>query len=51
MASFHLILPSNTSMKTYPDNKVNHYVTALSKQSELDGDWKATLSEIIFPHS
>ena len=48
MTSFHMILPSNTSMKTFPDNKVNHYVTALSNRIELDGDWLVALSEILF---
>ena len=35
-------------MNTFPDNKVNHYVTALSNRIELDGDWEVTLSEILF---
>ena len=51
MTSFHLILPSNSSMKTFPDNKVNHYVNALSKRIELDGDLEVALFEIMFAHS
>ena len=35
-------------MNTFPDNKVNHYVTALSNRIELDGDWEVALSEILF---
>ena len=35
-------------MKTYPDNTLNHYVTALSNRIELDGDWEVPLSEILF---
>ena len=35
-------------MKTYPDNTVNHNVTALSNRIELDGDWKVALSEVLF---
>ena len=35
-------------MKTYPDNTVNHYVTALSNRIELDDDWEVALSEILF---
>ena len=46
--SFHMILPLNSSMKTYPDNTLNHYVTALSNRIELDGDWEVVLSEILF---
>ena len=48
IASFHAILPSNSSMKTYPDNILNHYVTALSNRIELDGDWEVVLSEMLF---
>ena len=43
-----MILPSNSSMKTYPDNTLNHHVTALSNRIELDGDWEVALSEILF---
>ena len=35
-------------MKTYPDNTLNHYVTALSNRIELDGDCEVALSEILF---
>ena len=35
-------------MKTYPDNTINHYVTALSNRIELDGDREVALSEILF---
>ena len=48
MTSFHMILPSNSSMKTYPENTLNHNVTALSNRTELDGDWEVALSEISF---
>ena len=48
MTSFHMILSSNSSMNTFPDNKVNHYVTALSNRIELDGDWEVALLEILF---
>ena len=48
MTSFHTILPSISSMKTYSDNTLNHYVTALSNRIELDGDLEGALSEILF---
>ena len=48
MTSFRMIIPSNSSMNTIPDNKVNYYVTALSNRIELDGDWEVALSEILF---
>ena len=48
MTSFHMILQSNSSLNTFPDNKGNRYVTALSNRIELDGDWEVVLSEILF---
>ena len=35
-------------MNTYPDNTLNHYVTALSNRIKLDGDWEVGLSKILF---
>ena len=48
MTSFNTMLPSNSSMKTFPDNTLNHCVTALSNRIELDDDWEVALSEILF---
>ena len=48
MTSFHVILPSNSSMNTFSDNKVNYYVIALSNRIELDETWELALSEILF---
>ena len=48
--SFHVIIPTNSSMKTYPYNTLNHYVTALSNWIELDGDLEVALSEILSTH-
>ena len=35
-------------MMTCPDSTLNHYVTALSNQIELDSDCEVALSEILF---
>ena len=43
-----MILPPNSSMNTFPDTKVNHYVTAISNLIELDRDWEIALSKILF---
>jgi hypothetical protein len=51
MSHFHLTLPSNASMKYYPDNTVAKYTTKLSNRIELDGDWEVGLAEIIYPYS
>ena len=48
MTSFHMILPSNSSINIVSDNKVNHYDTALSNRIELDEDWEVALSAILF---
>ena len=36
--NFYLILPSNSSMGSFPNNKISHYTTALKQPLELDGD-------------
>ena len=46
-----MILPSNSSMNTFPDNKVNHFAIALSNRIELDGDWEVALLKILFQRS
>ena len=48
MTSLHMILPTNSSVKTYPDDTLNQYVTALSNRIELDSGWEVALSEIFF---
>ena len=48
MTFFHMILPSNSSVITFLNDKVNYYVTSLSNLIELDGDWGVALSEILF---
>ena len=46
-----MTLPSDSSMNTYPDNTVAHYVTKLARPIQLDGDYKAALTELIYPYS
>ena len=50
MTHFYLTLPSNASMKIYPDNTVAKYTTQLPNNIELDGDWEVALTEIQYPH-
>ena len=50
MTHFYLTLPSNASMKIYPDNTVAKYTTQLPNNKELDGDWEVALTEIQYPH-
>lgn len=48
---FYLILPSNSSMKYYPDNTVTHFVTQLPHSIKLPGEWAVALTEIQYPRS
>ena len=51
MASeFHLVLPSNASMGTHPNNKLAQYITNLPRRISLSCDWECGLTEIHYPH-
>ena len=47
----YLILPSNSSMDLYPNNKISHFTVQLPKQIDLDGSYEVAISEIFYPHS
>ena len=49
MSRFYLTLPSNSSMKYYPENTVAQFTTKLNNMIELDGDWEVGLAEISVP--
>ena len=51
MNSFHVTLPSDSSVNYFPDNTVANYVTKLPDRLVLDGDYEVGLAEIIYPHS
>ncbi len=40
---FYLTLPSNASMKMYPDNTLAHYITNLPQRIDLTGEWECGL--------
>lgn len=46
---FNIILPSNSSMKYYPNNTTTNYSTRLPREIELYGEWSVGLSEIHIP--
>ena len=48
---FYLTLPSNASMKMYPDNTLAHYITDLPRRIVLSGEWECGLVEIQNPHT
>ena len=49
MSHFYVTLPSNSSMDHHPNNTVARFITALSQNIELDGDWEVGLAEICIP--
>jgi hypothetical protein len=48
---FHLTLPSNSSLDSYPQNTVARFTVKLPETIQLDGDFEFGLAEIIYPHS
>ena len=48
---FYLTLPSNASMKMYPDNTLAHYITDLPRRIDLTDEWECGLAEIQYPHT
>ena len=53
MASdFYIVLPSNASMTTHPNNTLAQYITKLPRRITLSGggEWECGLTEIKYPH-
>ena len=51
MASeFYLVLPSNASMVTHPNNTLAQYITNLPRRISISGTWECGLTEIHYPH-
>ena len=48
---FFLTLPSDSSVKHYPDNTIARFVTKLPETIRLEGDYELALAEIIYPQS
>jgi len=46
---FVLILPSNSSMRHFPNNTTLSYITELPHSIVLHGKWEVAISEIQFP--
>jgi hypothetical protein len=49
--SFDITLPSNASIDTHPDNKINSYITQLPSEIRLTGEWEVGLREIHYPRT
>ena len=50
-SEFYVMLPSNSSIQYFPDNKTAKFVTKLSRTLQLDGVWEAGPAEIVCPHT
>ena len=48
---FYVTLPSNASMKTYPNNSVSDYKTLLPNRVELTGNYEVGLVDFSYPVS
>ena len=50
-SEFYVTLPSNSSMRYFPDNKTSNFLTKLPRTLRLDGEWEVDLAEIDYPHT
>lgn len=48
---FQVTLPSNASLKTFPENKPHNYTTLLASPIDLDGTWEVALVDIQYPNN
>lgn len=49
--SFYVTLPSDSSMKYYPNNTVTRFRTQLASNLSLPGSWEVGMAEVAYPHS
>ena len=50
-SQFYVTLPSTSSFKYFPDNKLSSYTTNLHTPLRLAGDWEVALVEINYPRT
>lgn len=51
MDEFYVTLLSNSSFKNFPENKTSNFSVELSRELEVDGNWKVALSEVIYQNT
>ncbi|GFV84685.1 uncharacterized protein TNCV_4296671 [Trichonephila clavipes] len=49
VTDFHILLPSNSSMKVFPLNTPDNFRTKLARSITLNGEWECCLSEATIP--
>lgn len=47
--NFYMVLPSNSSMSYFPDNKTTRFITRLPQHLNLYGEWGVSLTDIQIP--
>ena len=48
---FHLTLPSNATLDTFPDNKTTSYRVKLPQNIDLEGSWEVGLYSISYSNT
>lgn len=48
---FHITIPSDSSMKLFPDNTTTHFMVQLPRRLTLNGRWSVALVEIEYPQT
>jgi hypothetical protein len=51
MTHFHVTLPSDSSLDTYPNNSPSRFMVKLPDRIELNDDYEVGLAELIYPHT
>ena len=51
MTHFHVTLPSDNSLDTYPNNTTSRFTVKLADRIEFDGDYEVGLAELMYPHT
>ena len=51
MTHFHVTLPSDNSLDTYPNNTTSRFTVKLPDRIELNGDYEVGLAELMYPHT
>ena len=51
ISQFYVTLPSTSSFKYFPENKLSSFTTHLHTPLRLEGDWEVALVEINYPRT
>jgi hypothetical protein len=51
MTHFHVTLPSDNSLDTYPNITTSCFTVKLPDRIDLNGDYEVGLAELMYPHT